>query len=245
MPKPRKTKGAGRTTGRKGAAKPKARPKPAAKPKTRPKASKPAKPAPKAVRKVAPKPVPKPVKAKTAAPVRRVAPTAAPPTPPPPEPEETREPEPVVPAPPPTRPIDGDLRAEVEVALKRSGYDEPDPEQIDVVTRVAMGYREGPADAPPAMAAYANRAVADGFAEIFATGDLSPVVGRRMARPVVRATIDFDLRQLGPDETGDAEREVLMGICLGLWDPDRDTFAQRDGLAAFVCRWYRAGLREG
>jgi hypothetical protein len=93
------------------------------------------------------------------------------------------------------------------------------------------------------MAAYANRAVGEGFAEIFATGDLSPVVGRRMARPAVRATIDFDLRQLGPDDTGDAEREVLMGICLGLWDPDRDTFAQRDGLAAFVCRWYRVGLR--
>jgi len=130
-------------------------------------------------------------------------------------------------------------------ALLQNGIDDAEPGVIDTLTAVAAGYRKGPADAPPAMAAYADKAVADGMVELYALGDRSPVVGRRMARPAVRATVDFDLRQLGPDETGDEEREVLMCLCLGLWDPDRDTFAMRDGLAAFVGRWYRAGLGLG
>lgn len=225
MAKARKTKGAGRASRTKRMTKAKPRPKRAAQPAAKPKARAKSPQLSKSPKVVKAKALPRrgaeaPASVAKALPVELAAPVAA-----------------------PARPLDSALRADVNAALERNGYHPPEAEVVDVVTAVAAGYRQGPADAPPSMADFADRQVAEAFAEIYATGDLSPIVGRRMARPVVRATIDFDLRQLGPADTGDAEREILMGLCLGLWDPDRDTFAQRDGLAAFVCRWYRAGLK--
>jgi len=239
MVKARKTtKGSGKAGAKKSVAK--AKPKAAAKPKPKAKAAAKPKPALKAKpKKPAPaaKVVARPKQPAVRTPPPRPAPAAAAPR--------AVEPEPVAPptpARPPRRPLDPALRADIVRALAQNGYDDAEPGVIDTLTAVAAGYRKGPADAPPAMAAYADKAVADGIVELYKVGDSSPVVGRRMARPAVRATVDFDLRQLGPDETGDEEREVLMCLCLGLWDPDRDTFAVRDGIAAFVGRWYRAGL---
>jgi len=234
-----------KTVGKKpGGKKSAAKAKPAGKAKPKPKA----KARPKAPAKAAPKAKKPPPKAAVAKRPKAAAPPLKPAARPgpiePPARPIIAEPEAPVAAPPPRPPVklDPTLRAEVAAALARNGYDDPEPEVITTLTAVAAGYRKGPADAPPAMAAYADKSVADAMVDLFTLGDKSPVVGRRMARPAVRATVDFDLRQLGPDETGDAEREVLMGLCLGIWDPDRDTFAQRDGIAAFVGRWYRAGL---
>ena len=134
------------------------------------------------------------------------------------------------------------LRAEVIAALRRAGFDPPDPTVVDVVTAVGAGYRKGPADAPISLGSVADRAVADAFVGFYRLGASTTDIDRETHRHVVRATVDMDLAQLGPAGTSDAARAVLTAIALGIWDPEQDEHAKANALAGYVGSWYRAGL---
>jgi hypothetical protein len=129
----------------------------------------------------------------------------------------------------------------VTAALERRGYDAGTPALVDVLTAVARGYGRGPAAVPAWVRLDVDGPLADGLVDRYERGDRSPGPDRAMHRPQVRATVDFNLEQLGLGTTPDDARNVLTTLCLGTWDPDTMTHAERDAAASFVVRWYRDG----
>jgi hypothetical protein len=113
---------------------------------------------------------------------------------------------------------------------------------VDVVTAVGAGYREGPADAPVELGSTADRAVADAFVEFYRVGVRTGDIDRQTHRHIVRATVDMDIAQAGPEGTPDEERDALAALCLGIWNPETDEHAKLNAIAGFVVAWYRAGL---
>jgi hypothetical protein len=113
---------------------------------------------------------------------------------------------------------------------------------VDVVTAVGAGYREGPADAPVELGSTADRAVADAFVEFYRVGARTGDIDRQTHRHIVRATVDMDIAQAGPESTPDEDRDVLTALCLGIWNPETDEHAKLNAIAGFVVAWYRAGL---
>jgi hypothetical protein len=134
-----------------------------------------------------------------------------------------------------------DMQAHVEQALRDEGYDEPDQTAVVVLAAIGRGYSRGPARPPDWLAVDANGLVAEGIAERFAAGDRAHDIDRSTHRPQVRATVNFNLDQLGGGDAGDPERDVLASFCLGSWDPAMDANAERNGIASFVVPWYLAG----
>jgi hypothetical protein len=133
------------------------------------------------------------------------------------------------------------MQASVEQALRDQGYDEPDGTVVAALAAVGRGYARGPAEPPEWLQVDATGPVAEGVVGRFATGDRAHDIDRSMHRPQVRATVNFNLDQLGGGDTGDAERDVLTSFCLGSWDPAMDPNAERNGIASFVVPWYLAG----
>jgi|SRR6266850_4005143 len=140
-------------------------------------------------------------------------------------------------------PAGGRLAADVATALRSAGYDPPDSRIVATLTAVAAGYRKGPAPDPPfPVATDIDAEVAGELVHRFAEGDRSPLPELKMHRPTVRATVDFNLDQLGLGGAGDVVRATLTSLCLGSWDPAADEVARRNALAGFFVRWYRDGL---
>ena len=142
---------------------------------------------------------------------------------------------------PAAAPAGDGIQPHVEQELRTRGYEPPDGTVVAVLTAIGRGYAQGPAAAPDWLHVDTAGPIAEGVVERFVTGDRSNDINRVTHRAQVRATVGFNLEQLGGGETGDAEREVLTAFCLGSWDPDTHTNAQRDGVASFVVPWYLAG----
>jgi hypothetical protein len=135
------------------------------------------------------------------------------------------------------------LAAHVATALRSAGYDPPDPRVVDTIAAVGAGYRKGPAPDPPfPIAIDLDAEVANELVDRFAQGDRSPLLDRTIHRPTVRATVDYNLEQLGLPRVGEVVRATLTSLCLGSWDPATDEVARRNALAGFFVRWYRDGL---